>query len=134
MNKLSTMIKDRFEKAREDSNGFSLLELVVAVGIILILTVGGLLAYSKITENSRIAALNAAASDVFTVAYAYENDNDDATTPEKAAEEFTTSKGAGSTVTVTAKSTDDGGLTVTATDSKIKGPKGTVTRTAAKWS
>jgi len=38
--------------------GFSLLELVVAVGILLVLTVGGLVAYNGIVENARQAEMS----------------------------------------------------------------------------
>ena len=66
-------VAERREAAKDA--GFSLLELVVAVGILLVLTVGGLLAYNGITDNARTAAVQSAASEVFTSAAAYEADN-----------------------------------------------------------
>lgn len=62
MNKM----KEKVELSNED--GFSLLELVIAIGIILVLTVGGLIGYSAISENSKKAAVESAASDVMTAA------------------------------------------------------------------
>lgn len=66
-------VAERREAAKDA--GFSLLELVVAVGILLVLTVGGLLAYNGITDNARDAAVQSAASEVYTSAAAYEADN-----------------------------------------------------------
>lgn len=65
--------RDKFRKLVED--GFSLLELVVAVGILLILSVGGLVSWGPITKRARQAAVNSAASEVLTGAMAYEHDS-----------------------------------------------------------
>lgn len=56
----------RREEAKADENGFSLLELVVAIGILLVLTVGGLIGYSAITDNARTAAATSAVSEAAT--------------------------------------------------------------------
>ena len=65
---------NEFKKARElNEDGFSLIELVVAVGILAVLSVVGLIAYSGITENAREQAVNAAASEVYTAVVAYES-------------------------------------------------------------
>lgn len=73
----------RNKDAAENENGFSLLELVVAIGILLILTVGGLLGYAAITDNARDAAVNSAASEVATAVMVAQSDdktdNDDVT-------------------------------------------------------
>lgn len=71
-------IIERFVKT-EDESGFSLLELVVAIGIILILTVGGLIGYSAITKNAKEAAVESAASAVMTAAMAYDANGDNIT-------------------------------------------------------
>ena len=60
-------------KHMRNEEGFSLLELVVAVGILLVLTVGGLLAYNGITKNARVAAVQSAADEVYTGAVAYDS-------------------------------------------------------------
>lgn len=124
MNNLSRIVKlakDRLENAKDA--GFSLIELVVAISIMLILSVGGLLAYTGITKNAKKAAVDAAASDVFTAALAYENDTDPdpenpTTTAALAAEEWKKSAKDGS-INVEAK-VENGKLTVTATNAKDK--------------
>lgn len=70
MKNLIIMFKEKLSEKNED--GFSLIELVVAIGVILVLTVGGLIGYSKITDNSRQAAVEKAASEVATAAMAYD--------------------------------------------------------------
>lgn len=119
MNNLSRIVKlakDRFENAKDA--GFSLIELVVAISIMLILSVGGLLAYTGITKNAKKAAVDAAASDVFTAALAYENDTDPGTGADDAAEEWKTSaKDDSITVTATAA---NGKLTVLAKNGDIE--------------
>ena len=71
-----------------DENGFSLLELVVAVGILLTLSVGGMIAYVGVTKNAREAAVAAAASEVLTAAVAYDLDNEADTEPTDAETEW----------------------------------------------
>jgi type II secretory pathway pseudopilin PulG len=44
--------------------GFSMLEAVVVVGVLLALAVGGFLAYGPITQNAKIAKMKSAASEV----------------------------------------------------------------------
>lgn len=99
---------------RSDESGFSLLELVVAIGILLVLTVGGLIGYSAITKNAKEAAVETAASDVMTAAMVNDSDVSDETTVEgagqswmDAAKDRTTiiveSKKVGSCIVVTAK-------------------------------
>lgn len=75
MKKMKGYIKNYLKEVNE--NGFSLLELVVAVGILLVLTVGGLLAYNGITKNARVAAVQSAADEVYTGAVAYDSNGDD---------------------------------------------------------
>lgn len=70
MKNLIIMFKEKLAEKNED--GFSLIELVVAIGVILVLTVGGLIGYSKITDNSRQAAVEKAASEVATAAMVYD--------------------------------------------------------------
>jgi len=75
MNKILIFLKERHERLKQD-NGFSLLELVVAVGILLILTLGGLLAYNGITDNARNAAVQKAANEVYDTAMARHSGGD----------------------------------------------------------
>lgn len=60
---------------QKGEGGFSLLELVVGVGVVLVLTVGGVLGYNGITDQARQAAVDKAASEAFTAAQAYRLDN-----------------------------------------------------------
>lgn len=91
MNKIKEL-KAKFVAKRAErelnEDGFSLLELVVAIGIMLILTVGGLIGYSQITDNARKAAVESGASSVMTAAMVYESNGDD---PQKAATDFNAS-------------------------------------------
>lgn len=64
----------RNKDAAENENGFSLLELVVAIGILLVLTVGGLIGYAAITDNARGAAQESAASEIATQVMVQIND------------------------------------------------------------
>lgn len=59
-----------------DDSGFTLLELVIAVGILLVLTVGGLLAYNGIIYSARVAAVQSAADEVYKGAVAYESNGE----------------------------------------------------------
>lgn len=92
------MLKNKIKSLREEAgqDGFSLLELVVAVGILLVLTVGGLLAYNGITDNARQAAVDSAASEIYTAASAAEADNDPDTDAYKVGDEWEASQKGGS--------------------------------------
>lgn len=80
------------ERISEDrDNGFSLLELIISVGILLLLTVGGIIGYSGITDNARMAALSAAASDVAYAAVLNNSDSDPSTTTQTAIDEWNSS-------------------------------------------
>lgn len=52
----------------KDDEGFSLLELVVAVGILLVLSIGGLVAYSSMINNARDAQASNIAADLYMLA------------------------------------------------------------------
>ena len=67
-------------RARLKENGFSMLEAVVVVGVLLALAVGGFVAYGAITENAKKASVETAASSVYTAALAAEMDGDPSTT------------------------------------------------------
>lgn len=54
---------------QKGEGGFSLLELVVGVGVVLVLTVGGVLGYNGITDQARQAAVEKAAAENYTHAY-----------------------------------------------------------------
>lgn len=79
---------------KSKDGGFSLLELVIAVGVLLVLTVGGLLAYNGITKNARQAAVNNAADTVYNRAMEYKTDNLSETNLQTAIDEWNTASGA----------------------------------------
>lgn len=101
MNKLSN-ITEFIKKSNKATNeeGFSLIELVVAVGILAILSVTGVVAYSSITDQSRRTATDSAASEVYRAAVAAEADGDTNTTPKKVVDAYNATKGAGSNIHV----------------------------------
>jgi len=74
-------VKEIFVKD-DNSEGFSLLEIVVSVGILLVLTVGGLLSYGTITDNARQAATNKTASELHTYMMDHFVNNDDVSVEE----------------------------------------------------
>jgi surface protein len=55
-----------FKKTPDLQTGFSMLEAVVVVGVLLALAVGGFFAYGPITANAKTAAVKSAASQVYT--------------------------------------------------------------------
>lgn len=63
----------RIQTINRREHGFSLLELVVAVSIMLILGVVGFVAYQSYTDNARQAALDTSANQVLTAVIAADN-------------------------------------------------------------
>ena len=61
----SKSFSKRITQLVKDEEGFSLLELVVAVGILLVLSVGGLVAYNNILNNARDAQISNIAADLY---------------------------------------------------------------------
>lgn len=59
-------ISQRIKQIQDDTNGFSLINLVVAVGIAMVLTIGGIIGYSQISKNSKIALYQSQTSDIYT--------------------------------------------------------------------
>lgn len=76
------------QKAKKTNEGFSLLELSIGVGIALILTLSGVMAYANLNTNSRQSAANQAAESAYNKAMAFELDNDSKTTPKQVEEEY----------------------------------------------
>jgi type II secretory pathway pseudopilin PulG len=77
---------------RVKENGFSMLEAVVVVGVLLALAVGGFLAYGQITENAKKASVETAASSVYTAALAAESDGDSTTSSQKIQDAYNASQ------------------------------------------
>lgn len=68
---------ESLRNVKDNQGGFSLIELVVAVGILAILSVVGLVSYAGLTENARKTAVEAAAAEVYKGAVAYDGDGRD---------------------------------------------------------
>lgn len=72
--------------------GFSMLEAVVVVGVLLALAVGGFLAYGQITTNAKKASVESAASSVYTAALSAVADGDASTSAQKVQDDFNNSQ------------------------------------------
>jgi len=66
--------------AMKEEGGFSLIDVVVTVAIIVALSVGGFVAYSGIVDSAKSATTGSAADQVRTALVVADNDNDAATT------------------------------------------------------
>lgn len=93
--------------------GFSLLELVIAVGVLMILTVIGLLTYRGITDSARQAAVNNAAETIYNRAMTYKTEG---TTIQKAVEEWNKASGMTSDIAEGEESSTKDKITVVATE------------------
>lgn len=85
MESLSTRLA---KVTRRNENGFSLIDVVVTVAIIVALSVGGFLAYSGIVGNAKQGAVDYAASNTYKSAVVYENDGRDGTDACSAVDEY----------------------------------------------
>lgn len=86
MNKSSIKKPNRFRvlpEKRQLETGFSMLEAVVVVGVLLALAIGGFFAFGPITENAKIAKVKSAASEVHTGVLVSSMDGDSETSPQK---------------------------------------------------
>jgi len=61
-------------QAAQDESGFSLIDVVVTVAIIVALSVGGFVSYSGIVTNAKAAATTSAADQVYTAVAVNAND------------------------------------------------------------
>jgi type II secretory pathway pseudopilin PulG len=123
MTKLTAKMSASLKKYRDNikAGGFSMLEAVVVVGVLLALAVGGFIAYGKITENAKKASVESAASSVYTAALAADMDGDAATTSDLVETDYNNSQdaitvdvtGANDTLVVVASNDDDASITAT---------------------
>lgn len=81
-------LRNRLSGLRRSENGFSLIDVVVTVAIIVALSVGGFVSYSGIVDHAKQAAVDYAASNVYKAAVVYENDSDSSTTACSAVDEY----------------------------------------------
>lgn len=123
MNKFAARLKNY--RSNLKSAGFSMLEAVVVVGVLLALAVSGFIAYGSITDNAKKASTESAAASVYTAALAANMDGDATTTVNKVLSDYNSSQntivvsavqGATKTpVDATTTTVDDKTLVVTAT-------------------
>jgi surface protein len=71
--------------------GFSMLEAVVVVGVLLSLAVGGFLSYGQITENAKIAKIKSIVSEVYTAVMVAQVDGDSLTKASDVIDQFNAS-------------------------------------------
>ncbi len=69
-------------KAAKTEGGFSLIDVVVTVAIIVALSVGGFVAYNGLIDSAKKAAVAGAADQVYTAVIVAENDTDPKTVPD----------------------------------------------------
>ena len=81
-------LKNRVSRLQDREAGFSLIDVVVTVAIIVALTVGGFVAYGSLVSNAKQGAVDYAASNTYRSAVVYENDGDDATNACSAVDEY----------------------------------------------
>jgi type II secretory pathway pseudopilin PulG len=84
MRLLSHLIR---KKARLET-GFSMLEAVVVVGVLLAIAVGGFFAYGPIVTNAKVAKIKSIASEVYTAVAASVIDGDPSTSPQGVIDSF----------------------------------------------
>lgn len=78
---------------KKNEHGFTLMEVVITVAIVLILSIGGFIAYSGFQSNARDAAVESAAQQVYTGASAQRMNDSGADLEALAAEYNTSAKG-----------------------------------------
>jgi len=83
----------RYYRAPGDEGGFSLIDVVVTVAIIVALSVGGFVSYSGLIDNAKQGAVDYAASNVYKAALVYESDSSGDTTACSAVDEYNSSSG-----------------------------------------
>jgi len=122
--------------ASENESGFSLIDVVVTVAIIVALSVGGFVAYSGIIDTAKTAAVGSAADQVRTAMVVADNDGIASTTHDTVIAAFNTnSNGVKVAETDTTGKVTPGGGFVSAYGDETKTGTGTSTGvTDAKYS
>jgi len=123
MKKISESFKARRAAKLQAEDGFSLIDVVVTVAIIVALSVGGFIAYNGIISNAQKAAVQGAADQVYTAAMtAYNSTDGDSAALTAAVDKVEEDYNASSDVIEVEVTIDgDNDISVTATDTKHSG-------------
>lgn len=84
MGKSFIKVRQRFRELNRLETGFSMLEAVVVVGVLLALAISGFISYGSITANAKMAAVKSAASSAHTAVVVADVDGDASTDPQDA--------------------------------------------------
>ena len=122
MKKIAETFKARRAAKCEAENGFSLIDVVVTVAIIVALSVGGFIAYNDIVTNAQKAAVQGAADQVYTAAMTAYNSGGASAGLEDSVEDVVTQYNeSNDTIEVSVNFGDDDEFTITAVDTKHDG-------------
>lgn len=88
---LRNFSRARLERIRIN-DGFTLLEIVIAIGVLLIITSGATIAIRGMDQRAKQAAVDSAVKDVYNAAYSYMVDGSSATKPQDAATSYNESQ------------------------------------------
>lgn len=106
---------------KHKDNGFSLIELVVAMSVMITLSVGGMISYSNMTKSSKKEAVEDAVNNVYKTAFNYEYDDDVTTDANTARDDWVnSSKNADTMIITVVRPSETTLLKVTVTDKKDK--------------
>lgn len=105
------LLKRKGRSFNED--GFSILDLIVAVGVILVLTSSTIGVYNVVNSNAKNTAVTRAANQVLKAAMVFQSDGLEYTTPQGAVDQWESSKGS-SKVTVELVPDEDGEIAIKA--------------------
>lgn len=83
-------LRKRLAELKSNESGFSLIDVVVTVAIIVALSVGGFIAYTGLVDQAKQGAVDYAASNVYQAALVYENDSNPDTDACYAVDEYNT--------------------------------------------
>lgn len=86
MSKIQEIFSNFKKTPKED--GFSLIDVVITVAIIVALSVAGFISYTSIIYNAKLASISTAATEVYSAAIVFMNDTDDDTTLERSVNEY----------------------------------------------
>lgn len=88
---MDSLAKRLSKRKNRDESGFSLVDVVVTVAIIVALSVGGFVSYNGLINNAKQGAVDYAASNVYKAALVYESDSNKNTNACNAVDQYNAS-------------------------------------------